>query len=50
MLKKIGSLARVDIELFLGCRVNLKLWLKTKKDWRDSSSLLRTFGYDPKKL
>lgn len=46
MLKKIGTLARRDIENLLGSRVNLKLWVKIKKDWRDSDFLLRNFGYD----
>lgn len=45
MLKKIGSEARRDIETLLGCRVNLKLWVKVKKDWRDSDFLIRNFGY-----
>lgn len=45
MLKKIGSEARRDIETLLDCRVNLKLWVKVKKDWRDSDFLIRNFGY-----
>ena len=45
MLKKIGSNARFEIERLLDCRVNLKLWVKVKKDWRDSDFLLRNFGY-----
>lgn len=45
MLKKIGSNARYEIEHFLECKVNLKLWVKVKKDWRDSDSLMRNFGY-----
>lgn len=48
MLKKIGSLARPDIEDLVGCQVNLKLWVKVKKDWRDSDFLLKNFGYNPK--
>ncbi len=47
MLKKIGSQARRDIENLLDCRVNLKLWVKVKKDWRDSDFLIRNFGYRP---
>ena len=39
MLKKIGSDARRDIENLLDCKVNLKLWVKVKKDWRDSDFL-----------
>ena len=45
MLKKIGSNARFEIERLLGCKVNLKLWVKVKKDWRDSDFLIRNFGY-----
>lgn len=48
MLKKIGSQARPDIEDLVGCQVNLKLWVKVKKDWRDSDFLLKNFGYNPK--
>ncbi len=48
MLKKIGSLARPEIEELLGKHVNLQLWVKVKKDWRDSDYLIRNFGYDPK--
>ncbi len=46
MLKKIGSEARKDIEAMLGIKVNLKLWVKVKKDWRDSDFLLNNFGYN----
>ena len=48
MLKKIGSSARPDIEDLLEMQVNLQLWVKVKKDWRDSDFLLKNFGYDPK--
>lgn len=48
MLKKIGSLARPDIEDLVGSQVNLKLWVKVKKDWRDSDFLLKNFGYNKK--
>lgn len=48
MLKKIGSMARPDIEELVECQVNLKLWVKVKKDWRDSDYLLKNFGYNPK--
>ena len=50
MLKKIGSDARRDIENLLDCKVNLKLWVKVKKDWRDSDFLMKNFGYDSKEL
>ncbi|MCI8490339.1 MAG: GTPase Era [Lachnospiraceae bacterium] len=45
MLKKIGSNARFEIERLLECKVNLKLWVKVKKDWRDSDYLIKNFGY-----
>ena len=45
MLKKIGTNARYEIERLLGCKVNLKLWVKGKKDWRDSDILIKNFGY-----
>ncbi|MCR4806750.1 MAG: GTPase Era [Lachnospiraceae bacterium] len=50
MLKKIGSAARYEIERMLERQVNLKLWVKVKKDWRDSDILLKNFGYDGKSL
>lgn len=46
MLKKIGILARKDIEKLTECKVNLKLWVKVRKEWRDSDSQLKNFGYD----
>ena len=45
MLKKIGSTARYEIERMLDCKVNLKLWVKVKKDWGDSEFLMKNFGY-----
>ncbi|HZX46660.1 MAG TPA: GTPase Era [Clostridia bacterium] len=45
MLKKIGTLARGDIEGLLGCRVFLELWVKVKKDWRNTAGSLSAFGY-----
>ncbi|MCI9216058.1 GTPase Era [Lachnospiraceae bacterium 42-17] len=45
MLKKIGSTARYEIEKMLDIKVNLKLWVKVKKDWRDSDYLMKNFGY-----
>ena len=50
MLKKIGSQARADMEALLDCKVNLKLWVKVKKDWRDSDFLIKNFGYDKKEI
>lgn len=45
MLKKIGQSARYDIERLLGSKVFLQLWVKVKKDWRDSPSVLKSLGY-----
>lgn len=50
MLKKIGSAARFEIERMLEQKVNLKLWVKVKKDWRDSDYLIKNFGYDKKEI
>ncbi|MCR5234740.1 MAG: GTPase Era [Lachnospiraceae bacterium] len=50
MLKKIGSAARYEIERMLEMQVNLKLWVRVKKDWRDSDVLLKNYGYDTKAL
>ena len=50
MLKKIGSQARTEIENMLETKVNLKLWVKVKKDWRDSDFLIKNFGYDKKEI
>lgn len=50
MLKKIGSAARFEIEKMLDMKVNLKLWVKVKKDWRDSDYLIKNFGYDKKEI
>ena len=50
MLKKIGSAARYEIEDMLEMRTNLQLWVKVKKDWRDSDFLIKNFGYDKKDL
>ncbi|MCH5274904.1 MAG: GTPase Era [Lachnospiraceae bacterium] len=48
MLKRIGSQARPEIEDLLEKQVNLQLWVKVKKDWRDSDFLLKNFGYNEK--
>ena len=50
MLKKIGSAARPEIEELLEMQTNLQLWVKVKKDWRDSDFLLKNFGYNPKDI
>ena len=46
MLKKIGELARTDMEAFLGAKVFLQTWVKVKENWRDSMAQLRNFGYN----
>lgn len=48
MLKKIGTQSRIDIEKMTGSRVNLQLWVKVRKNWRDDSNELKRFGYDIK--
>ena len=50
MLKRIGSDARYELEHMLEARVNLKLWVKVKKGWRDSEQLVKNFGYDKREL
>ena len=50
MLKKIGTEARKEIETMLGGKVNLKLWVKVRKDWRESDILVKNYGYDKKEL
>jgi GTP-binding protein Era len=47
-LKLIGTAARKEIENLLDCKVNLQLWVKVKKDWRDSDFLMKNYGYNPK--
>ena len=50
MLKKIGSNARYELEHMLEAKVNLKLWVKVTKNWRDSDFLIKNFGYDKKEI
>ncbi|MDF2870939.1 MAG: GTP-binding protein Era [Anaerocolumna sp.] len=49
-LKQIGMQARKEIENLLDMQVNLKLWVKVKKDWRDSDFLIKNYGYDKKDI
>ena len=49
MLKKIGTAARTDIENMLQCKVNLKLWVKVRRDWKDNEQQMKSFGYDMRK-
>ncbi len=48
MLKKIGTLARKEVEDMMDIKVNLKLWVKVRKEWRDNDIQLKNFGYNPK--
>lgn len=50
MLKKIGTQARKEIENMMEMKVNLKLWVKVRKEWRDSDAQLKNFGYNPKEI
>ena len=50
MLKKIGTNARLEIEDQLGAHVNLKLFVKVRRDWRNNESFVRSYGYDVRKL
>ena len=45
MLKEIGALSRADIQMLLGCKVFLELWVKVKKDWRNRDNILKEFGF-----
>ena len=45
-LKRIGTMARKDIEAFFGIKANVKLWVKVKEDWRNRQGLIHTFGLD----
>ncbi len=46
MLKRIGTMARKDIEAFFGIKATVKLWVKVKEDWRNRQGLIHTFGLD----
>ncbi len=50
MIKKISTLARLDMEKLLDSKVYLELFVKVKEEWRDSERLLREIGYDKKEL
>ena len=45
MLKKISTMARHDIEKFMGTKVYLETWVKVKENWRDNMNYVRSFGY-----
>ena len=46
MLKRISTKARIDMENFFGCKINLKCWVKVKEDWRNREGLIHNFGLD----
>lgn len=48
MLKKIGTAARIEIENLMDTKVNLKLWVKVRKEWRESELYMKNYGYNPK--
>lgn len=50
MLKRIGTDARVDMEKFFGCKVNLQLWVKVKEDWRQRPQTLQSLGFSERTL
>ncbi len=50
MLKKIASSARRELESEMECKVNLQVWVKYRKEWRDSETLMREYGYDTNKI
>lgn len=50
MLKRIGTNARLDLERFFGCKVNLQLWVKVKEDWRQRPEVLQGLGYSKRDL
>ncbi|MEF9938644.1 MAG: GTPase Era [Clostridium sp.] len=50
MLKKIGTEARIEIEHLMDTKVNLKLWVKVRKEWRDSDLYMKNYGYNPKDI
>lgn len=50
MIKKIGTESRIEIENLLDMKVNLKLWVKVRKEWRDNDLMLKNYGFDKKEL
>lgn len=50
MLKKIGSSARREIEALMDTKVNLQLWVKVRKEWRDSELYMKNYGYNEKEI
>ena len=50
MLKRIGTAARMEIENLMDTKVNLKLWVKVRREWRDSDMYMKNYGYNPKEV
>lgn len=50
MLKKIGMQAREELEMLFGIKVNLQLWVKVKKNWRDDIAAMKMLGYNLKEV
>ncbi len=50
MLKRIGTAARMEIENLMDTKVNLKLWVKVRREWRDSDLYMKNYGYNPKEI
>ena len=50
MLKRIGTAARMEIENLMDTKVNLKLWVKVRREWRDSDMYMKHYGYNPKEI
>ena len=50
MLKRIGTAARMEIENLMDTKVNLKLWVKVRREWRDSDMYMKNYGYNPKEI
>ena len=50
MLKRIGTAARMEIENLMATKVNLKLWVKVRREWRDSDMYMKNYGYNPKEI
>ena len=50
MLKRIGTAARMEIENLMDMKVNLKLWVKVRREWRDSDMYMKNYGYNPKEI
>mgnify|MGYP002224218143 FL=1 len=50
MLKKIGTAARIEIENLMDAKVNLQLWVKVRREWRDSELYMKNYGYNQKEI